>query len=43
VSGLETSYIVVRLPDGLPSGNLPVTLTLRGKTSTNAAMITIAQ
>jgi hypothetical protein len=42
VSGLEASYIVVRLPDGLQTGNLPVTITLRGKTSTNAAMITIA-
>jgi hypothetical protein len=42
VTGLETSYIVVRLPDELQPGNLPVTLTLRGKTSTNAAMITIA-
>jgi uncharacterized protein (TIGR03437 family) len=42
VSGLETSYIVVRLPDGLQTGNLPLTVTLRGKTSTNTAMITIA-
>jgi hypothetical protein len=42
VSGQETSYIVVRLPDGLQTGDLPVTVTLRGKTSTNTAMITIA-
>jgi hypothetical protein len=42
VSGLEASYIVVRLPDGLQTGNLPVTVTLRGKISTTAATITIA-
>ena len=30
---LTGSYIIVRLPDGLPSGNLSLTLTLRGVTS----------
>ncbi|MFN2515201.1 MAG: hypothetical protein ABR556_03210 [Pyrinomonadaceae bacterium] len=34
VSGLtQYSYIVVRLPDGLPAGDLPLTVTLRGATS----------
>lgn len=33
VSGLTGSYIIVRLPDGLPSGNLSLTITLRGLTS----------
>jgi hypothetical protein len=42
VAGLDASYIVVRLPDGLPAGNLPLTVTLRGVNSTNAPMITIA-
>ena len=27
------SYIIVRLPDGLPNGNLALTITLRGLTS----------
>ena len=31
--GLNGSYIIVRLPDGLPSGNLALTVTLRGATS----------
>ncbi len=32
-NGLAGSYIIVRLPDGLPSGNLSLTVTLRGLTS----------
>ena len=32
-NGLNGSYIIVRLPDGLPSGNLSLTVTLRGATS----------
>ena len=33
VNGLNGSYIIVRLPDGLPTGNLSLTVTLRGLTS----------
>jgi subtilisin family serine protease len=33
VSGMNASYIIVRLPDGLPTGNLSLTVTLRGVTS----------
>jgi hypothetical protein len=36
-----TSYVVVRLPDGLPTGNLGLTITLRGMNSTNAPTIGI--
>jgi uncharacterized protein (TIGR03437 family) len=32
-NGLAGSYIIVRLPDGLPGGNLSLTVTLRGLTS----------
>jgi TolB protein len=38
VSGLNGSYIIVRLPDGLPAGNLSVTVTLRGLTSAAATL-----
>ncbi|HEX6045885.1 MAG TPA: S8 family serine peptidase [Pyrinomonadaceae bacterium] len=33
VSGMSGSFIVVRLPDGLPSGNLSLTVTLNGAAS----------
>lgn len=33
VTDMSSSYIVVRLPDGLPTGNLSLTVTLRGLTS----------
>jgi len=33
MNGLAGSYIIVRLPDALPSGNLSLTVTLRGMTS----------
>jgi Tol biopolymer transport system component len=33
VAGMNGSYIIVRLPDGLPTGNLSLTITLRGFTS----------
>lgn len=33
VPGLSGSYITVRLPDGLPAGDLALTVTLRGLTS----------
>jgi hypothetical protein len=35
VSGLDASYIVVVLPTGLPSGDLPLTVTLHGVASSN--------
>ena len=41
VVALDASYIVVRLPDGLPSGDLPMTVTLNGSTS-NIAMLSIS-
>jgi hypothetical protein len=40
VAGLNGSYVVVRLPDGLPTGTLTLTLTYRGQTS-NATTIGI--
>jgi len=40
VQGLTGSYLVVRLPDGLPTGNLSLTLTLGGVTS-NATTLSI--
>jgi hypothetical protein len=42
VSGLDASYIIVRLPDGLPSGNLPLVVTLRGVKSTNTSTLAIS-
>ncbi len=33
-NGMNGSYLVVKLPDGLPGGNLSLTITLRGLTST---------
>jgi subtilisin family serine protease len=33
VNGMTGSYVIIRLPDNLPSGNLSLTVTLRGKTS----------
>jgi hypothetical protein len=42
VQGLDASYIVVRLPDGLPSGNLPLTVTLRGVVSSNTPTLEIS-
>jgi uncharacterized protein (TIGR03437 family) len=41
VAGLNATYIVVRLPDGLPSGDLPLTVTLSGNTS-NIAILSIS-
>ncbi len=38
VSGMTGSYIVVRLPDGLPTGNLSLTVTLRGLTSSTTIL-----
>ena len=41
VVGLNASYIVVRLPDSLPPGDLPLTVTLNGNTS-NIAILGIS-
>jgi len=43
VTGMNASYIVVRLPDGLPSGDLPLTVTLRGVASSNSPTLSISQ
>ena len=42
VQGLNASYIIVRLPDFLPSGNLPLTVTLHGVSSSNAPTLEIS-
>lgn len=41
VTGLNGSYIIVRLPDGLPAGELPLFVTLNGLTS-NGAILSIS-
>lgn len=38
--GLDASFIIVRLPDGLPAGDLPLTVTLRGAMS-NPAILSV--
>jgi hypothetical protein len=38
VPGLSGSFIIVRLPDGLPTGNLSVTVTRNGLTSGPAVL-----
>jgi subtilisin family serine protease len=40
-SGTSASYIIVRLPDGLPIGNLPLLITLRGFQSVNSPSLGI--
>ena len=42
VQGLNASYIIVRLPDGLSSGSLPLTVTLHGVVSSNAPTLEIS-
>jgi len=42
VSDMSASYIIVRLPDGLPAGDLPLVITLRGAASVNSATLGIA-
>jgi uncharacterized protein (TIGR03437 family) len=41
VPGLDASYIVVRLPDGLPSGNLPLIVIANGVQSSNSPTLGI--
>lgn len=40
--GLDASFVTVRLPDGLPAGQLPLSVTVRGVPSSNAPVLTIA-
>ncbi|HEY6118516.1 MAG TPA: FG-GAP-like repeat-containing protein [Pyrinomonadaceae bacterium] len=42
VPGLDASYIIVRLPDGLSPGNLPLVVTLRGVASSNPSTLAIS-
>jgi hypothetical protein len=42
VPGMSASYLVVRLPDGLPAGDLPVIVTLRGLVSVNSPTLGIS-
>jgi len=42
IPGLPASYIVVRLPDGLPPGDLSLVVTLNGAASTNSTTIAIS-
>ena len=41
VNGLDVSYIIVRLPDGLPPGDLLLTVSLRSVMS-NIAVLSIS-
>jgi uncharacterized protein (TIGR03437 family) len=41
VTGLDASYIIVRLPDGLPAGNLPLVVTFHGVKSSNTSTLAI--
>ena len=38
VPGLDASFIIVRLPDGLPAGDLPLVVTLRGAPSNSPTL-----
>jgi PA domain-containing protein len=42
VSGLVGSYIIVRLPDGLSPGDLPLIVTLNGAASSNSPTLAIS-
>lgn len=42
VTGLNASYIVVRLPDGLPVGELPLTIAVGGIVNTNSVTLGIS-
>lgn len=42
VTGLVASYIIVRLPDGLSTGDLPLIVTLNGAASSNSPTLTIS-
>jgi hypothetical protein len=40
--GFSATYIVARLPEGIPAGNWPLTVTVRGVASSNSPLIAIA-
>jgi hypothetical protein len=42
VTGLNASYIVVRLPDGLPTGELPLTIAVGGIVNSNSVTLSIS-
>lgn len=42
VPGLNASYIVVRLPDGLPSGDVPLTIAVGGVPNSNSVTLAIS-
>ena len=42
ISGMSASYTILRLPDGLPTGNLPLVITLRGFQSVNSPTLGIS-
>lgn len=42
VPGLNASFVIVRLPDGLPAGELPLTITVRGLLSRNSPTLIIS-
>lgn len=42
VEDLNASYIIVRLPEGLPIGELPLTITVRGVSSRNSPALAIS-
>jgi len=42
ITGLNASYIVVRLPDGLPPGQLPLTIVVGGVVNTNSITLGIS-
>lgn len=42
ITGLNASYIVVRLPDGLPAGELPLTIAVGGIVNSNSVTLAIS-
>jgi hypothetical protein len=42
ITGLNVSYIVVRLPDGLPAGELPLTIAVGGIVNSNSVTVAIS-
>jgi hypothetical protein len=43
VAGLDASYIIVRLPTGLATGELPLVVTLNGVASSNSPLLSVSQ
>jgi hypothetical protein len=42
VQGLSASYIIVKLSDQMPSGNVSLSVTLHGVVSSNTAILEIS-